>query len=260
MDAARCGDAVFAGDVLIAINGVTVRHWPHDDVVNLLRRCRPRRLASLTLLTSHRDFVTSPHDESRDPQPRTMTSPGADQHSQQPQHRVDYNDLYRRIYSPLPFVCTRVMTSSDMHRGRGMTSSVTSSNGGRPDVVLASRYSAPSTTTPDIVVGGGSPAPRRLQGTAVRPRRSLPAKPPTTTTYPLDLLSPAPVPRRMSRRQSSQTSLNSLNFSGTPDFIPASAYIDDDDRRRRATGRLPTADYDDELAALTLNDQVLNVC
>jgi len=72
------------------------------------------------------------------------------------------------------------------------------------------------------------------------PRRSLPAKPAT----PVDLLSP-PVPRRMSR-QSSQTS---LNFSGTPDFIPASAYIDDDDRRRRATGR-PTVDH--ELAALTL--------
>jgi len=47
----------------VAINDVTVRHWPHDHVVNLLRRCRTRRFASLTLMTS-RD-----NDARRDPPP-----------------------------------------------------------------------------------------------------------------------------------------------------------------------------------------------
>jgi len=36
----------------VAINDVTVRQRPHDDAINLLRRCRTRRFASLTLMTS----------------------------------------------------------------------------------------------------------------------------------------------------------------------------------------------------------------
>jgi len=250
VDAERCRH-VFPGDVLVAINDVTVRHWPHDDVVNLLRRCRTRRFASLTLMTS-RD-----NDVRRDPppparraaaaaaaaaaapsRPVTASPPSAD-----PPQRVDYNELYRQIYSPVPFARvstpeTRQARSPDMRRGMASTQLVTSN--GEPDVVLASRYSAPP--TPDI--SGGSPMPRRLgPGQRREPRRSLPAQP---ATY-IDLLSPV-VQRRGSRQSSSQTS---LNFSGTPDFIPASAYIEDDDRRRRATGR-PSADH--ELAVLTLND------
>jgi len=49
----------------VAINDVTVRNWPHDDVVNLQGRRRTRRFASLTLMTS-RD-----NDARRDPLPPT---------------------------------------------------------------------------------------------------------------------------------------------------------------------------------------------
>ena len=51
VDAERCGH-VFPGDVLVAVNDVAVGHWSHDDVVNLLRGCRSRRVARLTLMTS----------------------------------------------------------------------------------------------------------------------------------------------------------------------------------------------------------------
>ena len=50
----------------VAINDVTVRHWPHDQVVNLLRRRRTRRFAWLTLVTS-RD-----NDAQRDQPPPTL--------------------------------------------------------------------------------------------------------------------------------------------------------------------------------------------
>jgi len=64
-----------------------VRHWPHDHVVNLLRRRHIRRFALLTLMMS-RD-----NDARRDP----------------PQ-RIDYNELYRQIYSPVPFADRRILT------------------------------------------------------------------------------------------------------------------------------------------------------
>ena len=231
VDAERRG-CVFPGDVLVAINDVTVRHWPHDDVVNLLRRCRARRVARLTLMTSRRGVDPPPAPVRRaaavPPRPLTaMASPV----SADPLQRVDYNQLYRRIYSPVPFV--RVGTpETTQTRSPEMRRDVTSN--GKSDVVM--RYSAPPTSG----IVGGSPTPRRLGPEQRRePRRSLPAP------Y-VDLLSPL-AQRRMSR----QSSQNSLNFSGTPDFIPASAYIEDDDRRRRATGR-PSADH--ELAALTLDD------
>jgi len=170
-----------------------------------------------------------------------MGSPlSADGQADPPRH-VDYD---RQVHSSsVPFV--RVSTPepsrarlTDKQRDTEFTHLMTSN--GERDVLPTSRYSAPPTT--DIV--GGSPAPRRLgPGQRREPRRSLPTQP---AAY--DLLSPL-VPRRVISRESSQSS---LNFSGTPDFIPASAYLDDNDRRRRATGR-PTVDH--ELAALTLDDQ-----
>jgi len=246
VDSERCRH-VFPGDVLVAINDVTVVHWSHVDVVSMLRRCRCRRVAKFTLSTSRdddarRDPVAPP--VRRDPsRPVTaMASPlSADGQTDPPRH-VDYNQLYRRMYSPVPFVSvstpeTAQARSADIRRGAAFTHAVTSN--GEPEVVLTSRYSAP----PTVDAVGGSPAPRRIgPGRRREPRRSLPAQPVTS----VDLLSPL-IPRRMSR-ESSQTS---LNFSGTPDFIPASAYLEDDDRRRRATGR-PTVDH--ELAALTLSD------
>jgi len=243
------------GDVLVAVNDVKVLDWAHDDVVNLLRGCRARRLATFTLMTSRGNDPVSPAPASAVQSPRPGSAMAAPLSDTAP--RVDYNQLYRKLYSPLPFVrgggtgetaqarSTGVLRPA-MQRGVEHAGRLTSDDGGAaPDVVLTSRHSAPP--APDIV-GAGSPAPRG-PGHAVRrprqPRRSLP-------TPSVDLLSPLAMRRRRtdSRESSSQTG---LNFSGTPDFIPASAYLDDDDRRRRATGRPPTGDLHD-LAALTLDE------
>ena len=241
---------VFPGDVLVAINDITVRLWSHDDVVSLLRRCRTRRVATFTLMTSRdnnawRDTAPPVRRPAAVPsRPVTaMASPlSADSQTNSP--HVDYNQLYRRMYSPVPFVrvsteeATQKTSAALIRPDATFTHKVTSN--GKPGVAQTSRYSAPP--TPDI--DDRSPAPRRVGPSGRRrdPRRSLPTQP----AADVDLVSPLP-PRRISR-ESSQTS---LNFSGTPDFVPASAYLDDDDRRRRATGR-PTVDH--ELAALTLND------
>lgn len=242
-DAERCRD-VFPGDVLVAINDVTVQYWSHDDVVNVLRQCRPRRVATFTLMTSRGSDRPAPvrSAAAAAAQPRStsaMASPlSADGHADSSQY-VNYNEIYWKLYSRAPFVRVNAPETTQARSTDARRAAAVTSNGGEPDVLLTSRYSAPP--TPDLV--GGSPAPRR-PGLVRRqqPRRSLPTQP---TTY-VDLLSPL-VPRRISR----DSSQSSLNFSGTPDFIPASAYLDDDDRRRRATGRPPV---DHELAALTLND------
>jgi len=229
VDADRCGGLVFPGDVLVGVNDVVVSHWSHEDVVNALRACRSRRVARLTLVASRRGTAEPPPPSAVrrapavvPPRPSTaMAEPRAE-----PPPRVDYNQLYRQLYSPLPFarVTTRISDGAP---------AVTPDGG--PDVALASRSSAPP--TPDLV-GAGS---RRHGAERQRkePRRSLPAP-----------LSPAAAARGGISRE---PSTSSLNFSGTPDFIPASAYLEDDDRRRRATGR-PSVEH--ELAALTLNDGI----
>ena len=246
-DVERCRD-VFPGDVLVAINNVTVQHWSHDDVVNVLRQCRPRRVATFTLMTSRGTDRAAPvRSAAAAAQPRStsaMASPlSADGHADSSQY-VNYNEIYWKLYSRAPFVRVNAPETTQMRSADARRAAAVTSNGGEPDVLLTSRYSAPPTA--DLV--GGSPAPRRPgPGRRQQPRRSLPTQP---TTY-VDLLSPL-VPRRVSR----DSSQSSLNFSGTPDFIPASAYLDDDDRRRRATGRPPV---DHELAALALNDPVFTL-
>jgi len=199
VDKERCRH-VFPGDVLVAINDVLVRDWPHDDVVNVLRSCRPRRVARLAF--TRPDSIR--HDATTcDSVPTAWRPTDSD-----PAPRVDYNQLYLRMYSPVPF--SRGGPESTLTRSPAARRSA--ANGGSD-----ARYSAP----PDVV--GGSPGPRRLgPGRRRDPRRSLPA-----VSGSVDLLSPL-APRR-------EPSTSSLNFSGTPDFIPASAYIDDD---RRRTGDL----------------------
>ena len=231
VDTERCRN-VFAGDVLVAVNDVAVGHWSHDDVVHLLRRCRARRVTRLTLMTSRgtdRRPETGGRPTTVPARPMSaMASPLAVDGHDDPAPRVDYNQLYRRMYSPVPFVHAKTPQTIQMKSpgvGRSAQHDASSTPNGEPDVVLTSRYSAP------VDVAGASATTRRR----TEPRRSLPAQPVTA----VDLPSPT---------SSSQTG---LNFSGTPDFIPASAYLDDDDRRRRATGR-PTAE---ELASLTLDDR-----
>lgn len=50
-DPARCRD-ISPGDIIIAINGVNVREYPHDAVVDELRRCERGATATLTLLAA----------------------------------------------------------------------------------------------------------------------------------------------------------------------------------------------------------------
>lgn len=235
MDSGRCGH-MSAGDLLVAVNDVTVRHWSHEDVVNFLRRCRPRRVARFMLMTS-RDQVRRVSAAATGRSASAMGSPLSPDGEP---NSVDYNQLYRRLYSPVPLVrvdAPRTTHAKSADTRRGVTSN------GDPDVVQSSRYSAPP--IPDLV--GGSPVPRRTDaGRRQEPRRSLPTQP---VAY-VDLLSPL-TPRRTGRNLSQ----SSLNFSGTPDFIPASAYLEDSDRRRRATGR-PSVDH--ELTSLPLEDQVFS--
>ena len=225
VDSERCRH-VLPGDVLVAVNDVAVSRWSHDDVVNLLRGCRSRRVARLTLMTSCGTDVRRPVSAMASPQAVDGFRP-----------HVDYNQLYREMYSPVPFTSvtdpnTTQTRSSDARTSAARAPAHSPTSKGEPDVVPTSRYSAP-----DMV--DGLPSPRRPGiGRRREPRRSLPS---------VDLLSPV-----AARRISREPSQSSLNFSGTPDFIPASAYLENDERRRRATGR-PSIDH--ELAALTLDER-----
>ena len=110
VDADRCR-GVCPGDLLVAVNDVTVARWSHEDVVNVLRSCRSRRVARLTLITPRRRRDTvRPTAGCTPARPSSaMASPVADQ---QPA-RVDYNQLYRQLYTPLPF--TRVAAPDTTH-------------------------------------------------------------------------------------------------------------------------------------------------
>jgi len=79
-----------------------VRHWPHDHVVNLVRRCRTCRFASLTLMTSRDNDAT----RRRLLDALLLQSPP----SADPPQRINYNELYRQIYSPVPFADRCILT------------------------------------------------------------------------------------------------------------------------------------------------------
>ena len=110
VDSDRCR-GVCPGDLLVAVNDVTVARWSHEDVVNVLRACRSRRVARLTLITPRRRRDTvRPTAGCTPARPSSaMASPVAEQ----PAARVDYNQLYRQLYTPLPF--TRVAAPDSTH-------------------------------------------------------------------------------------------------------------------------------------------------